>query len=154
MKNFISFLGLYLPITIYLFDAFGTQYVIQHKVRKTIRKERKGEFVPYSKWQTSSVERFVSTIIFWILGLFLSIYLFPKLGLLGLIIITYCYGALPWIYYYDIRKSWRNDYEIISNNLSDRRPDWVILIRNIFRPLVWFFYAMIFYVKDFIGTWK
>ncbi len=154
---YLIIVGIMLPVAIYLFDAIGTQYVAQSKAIKVRRKEKRGEYPAYSEWQSHPVERTMFTIIFWVLGFWTSFYVF---GLLYALPLTYCYGALPWVYYYHLRKEWETCYMRYSSGVyGDNGGTGCIsvlfrVIVNLLKPLYWFVFALIFYIKDFISDVK
>lgn len=146
----MDYFGLIIVMSVYLFDAFVVQYISSAKATKALRTERNQEFCNYSEWQTHATERRIFTVVFWALGIVNGVIHFFHIGFFGFLLMVYCFGALPWIYYYDLKKSWYTYYYRLKSGVEEHRSDFVIIVTNIFKPVVWFLYALIFYIKDFI----
>ena len=142
-------------VAIYLFDAIVTQYIAGSKATKLRRLEKSDEHFICPDWHTSPKGQTISTIVFWILGILFAIAIPNHLGYYVSTVVVYCYGALPWMYYYHVNfMTTKLFYKYKRGNDDIGNMGCLLIFLNVLwvfiKPIICYVYALIFYIKDFI----
>lgn len=151
--------GITILVHVYLFDAIVTQYIAQAKALKLIKLERADEYFIIPDWHTSRMGQLITTIVFWILGVLFSISTPNHIGFFASIIVVYCFGAAPWMYYYHVNFMTTKLYHTLKRSGYSNHNEGCLLIlfKVLFvfiKPIICYGYALIFYIKDLIMNKK